>query len=113
MPMPRDAFDGSANDRDLDLLTRRAVAAAERGDWATVQSCYERRGEQLAADGITAAQAERLLQLDASVTERLALAQAAVRQVLSEVVAVRRRSDLVSRATADLRAVGGRLDHLT
>lgn len=73
----------------LDALTRRALEAAERGDWEEARRCYRHREPVLRSHELSAALARRLLAMDMVVHERARLAQAAVARLLENLTATR------------------------
>lgn len=81
----------SPSDERLWSVTGRALEAAERGDWPSVQSCYEERGSLLGFTPASPALAERLLAVDASIAEKIGLAKAAIGQLLSDTATIRRQ----------------------
>lgn len=81
----------SPSDERLWWLTTRALEAAERGDWTSVQTWYREREAQLAFASASGAVAGRLLEVDAIITDKLGLAKAAIGQLLSETATVRRQ----------------------
>lgn len=91
MPDRKHRFRLSPSDERLWRLTILALDAAERGDWTSVQTCYREREAQLALASASGAVADRLLEADAVIKDKLGLAKAAIGQLLSETATVRRQ----------------------
>lgn len=78
---------GDAADRgtvDVGQLTEQALSAAARGEWDLVAARYAARATYLVEAPLTLQLARKLLDWDATVAERAALAQAAIGRALAE-----------------------------
>ncbi|HJU04506.1 MAG TPA: hypothetical protein VJ692_05085 [Nitrospiraceae bacterium] len=73
----------------LESLTRRALQAAEQGQWNSVALCYAQRAKAWAGSGPSTAMAARLVEWDRIVEQKVRLAQAAVGQLLSDIATTR------------------------
>ncbi|MER3424878.1 MAG: hypothetical protein C4293_18305 [Nitrospiraceae bacterium] len=83
--MPRDDA-GSAPSQEIDLeaITRRALGAAERGDWETARWCYQQRETLLVSCELSSTSAQHLYAMDLAIHERARLAQTAMVRLLAD-----------------------------
>ena len=81
---PRDDF------HTIELLTTQALEAAQCGDWARVDACYDARASRLASCEIDRAGAQRLLAVDDQVRAAILVAQAGLSSLLADAAQARR-----------------------
>ncbi len=98
---------------DVEQLTEQALSAAARGEWDLVAACYAARGRQLPGASLTPQLARQLLDGDAAVAERAALAQAAIGRALAEARVTHRQWRALSHQVGDGPPVGGRINRRT
>lgn len=98
---------------DVEQLTEQALSAAARGEWDLVAARYAARAKQLAEAPLTPELARTLLDWDAAVAERAALAQTAIGRALADARVAHRQWRALSHHVGDGPPVGGRVNRRT
>lgn len=96
----------------LEAATREAVEAADHGRWDEVADRYRQRGEALAVEMPSVAQAQRLVASDLAVMEKARVAKLAILQSLTEIAALRHRMRLVKELAPRSERQGAHFDRV-